>query len=339
MSGETCRMLVLPSRNPVRNQLYEAQIKHHHINVGVRQLRRRLKQETKNAQRFKQAYVKKEISKVNKNKRVDYGWEHKDKTIENWWQYLYFTDEAHIDPSSLRQGYILREEGHRLDDENIQERPAKIGVKLHVAGWVNWHEKCPELTFYYDEEEYTMRPKRPRKPRRRKYESKDQWNERLAVWQAQLPHEREVKPKGNAMTQKYYVERLLPVYVSAIQAARLRDPQPWILQEDNDQSHGHKPPKGQTSSLAGKYKDANWVPTLVHPPQSPDLNPIEACWNILKTRIRYRVWDDIEELKRALQEEWNKITMEEVRARIAEMPARCERLTKNGGGPIKSDLW
>ena len=184
-----------------------------------------------------------------------------------------------------------------------------------------------------------MRPKRPRKPRRRKYESEDQWNERLAVWQAQLPHEREVKPKGNAMTQKYYVERLLPVYVSAIQAARLRDPQPWILQEDNDQSHGHKPPKEQTSSLAGKYKDANWVPTLVHPPQSPDLNPIEACWNILKTRIRYRVWDDIEELKRALQEEWNKITMEEVRARIAEMPARCERLTKNGGGPIKSDLW
>ncbi|KAH9216023.1 hypothetical protein DL95DRAFT_254807, partial [Leptodontidium sp. 2 PMI_412] len=63
----------------------------------------------------------------------------------------------------------------------------------------------------------------------------------------------------------------------------------------------------------------------------PDLNPIEACWNIIKIRIRYKVWTDLEELKRALQEEWDKITMEEIRARISEMPQRCKDLVKYSG--------
>jgi hypothetical protein len=98
------------------------------------------------------------------------------------------------------------------------------------------------------------------------------------------------------MTQKYYTERLLPVYINAIHAARLRDsswPSNWILQEDNDGSHGHR-----KYGLASELRDANWVPVLKHPAQSPDLSPIEGCWNILKQRVRKREWKDLEELKR-----------------------------------------
>ena len=40
------------------------------------------------------------------------------------------------------------------------------------------------------------------------------------------------------MTQKYYIERLLPVYIDTIQKARLQDAQEWMFQEDNDPSHG-----------------------------------------------------------------------------------------------------
>ena len=43
------------------------------------------------------------------------------------------------------------------------------------------------------------------------------------------------------MTQKYYIERLLPGYINVVQKARLRDAQSWILQEDNDPSHGNGP--------------------------------------------------------------------------------------------------
>jgi transposase len=86
-------------------------------------------------------------------------------------------------------------------------------------------------------------------------------------------------------------------------------------------------------------KEANWIDSLFHPAQSPDLNPIEAVWNILKQRVRQRIWNSIEELKAILQEEWSKITMQEVRARIQDMPRRCKLLVETGGAPIKSAQW
>jgi hypothetical protein len=55
--------------------------------------------------------------------------------------------------------------------------------------------------------------------------------------------------------------------------------------------------------------------------------------------VRYKVWESLDELKQALQEEWAKVTMQEVRARISEMPERCRLLVESGGGPIKSALW
>lgn len=292
---------------------------------------------TKGDQRYKQAYVKKEISHQNKRKRVQYGEEHQYKTIHDFWQYIFFSDEAHLDPSSQAQGCILREQGTRLDAENIQERGEKTGVKLHIFGWVNWWSKS-KLYFYHDEEEHIERPPRPPKPRTRKYESSDDFQARLREWEASLPQEQVVKPKGNAMTQKYYTETLLPVYSEALHRARLEWPngelKPWLFQEDGDPSHGKK-----KRGMAQVYLDSNWIPTLVHPPQSPDLNPKEGVWNILKQRVRKRSWKNIEEYKAVCQDEWEKITIEEVRARIAEMPDRCKRLVKTGGGPIKSDLW
>ncbi|KIM94531.1 hypothetical protein OIDMADRAFT_135305, partial [Oidiodendron maius Zn] len=72
---------------------------------------------------------------------------------------------------------------------------------------------------------------------------------------------------------------------------------------------------------------------------SPDLNPTEGVWNILKQRVRKRTWRTLKEYKLVCQDEWDKITMEEVRARIAEMPDRCKRLVKTDGAPIKSHLW
>jgi hypothetical protein len=120
-------LLVLLSRNPIRDQPYEAQIEYHKLPCKKRALQSRLKQCTNGGQRYKIAYVKKEISTKNKNLRVEYGKEHKDKAIHDFWQFIYFTDEAHIDPSSRAQGWILRERGHRMDAENIQARREKTG--------------------------------------------------------------------------------------------------------------------------------------------------------------------------------------------------------------------
>jgi crotonobetainyl-CoA:carnitine CoA-transferase CaiB-like acyl-CoA transferase len=88
--------------------------------------------------------------------------------------------------------------------------------------------------------------------------------------------------------------------------------------------------------MAKQFKDNNWITVLIHPAQSPDLNPIEAIWAILKQRIRRRRWENMDQLKEVLQDEWSKITMQEVRARIAEMPARCKALANSDGQAIRS---
>ena len=92
-----CKMLVDPARNPVRDQLYDAQINYHSIPVQKRQLQRKLKEYTYGGQRYKCAFVKNSISDENKAERVKYAQEHVDKPIEDFWSYIFFTDEAHID--------------------------------------------------------------------------------------------------------------------------------------------------------------------------------------------------------------------------------------------------
>ncbi len=77
---------------------------------------------------------------------------------------------------------------------------------------------------YNDENNYIQRPKRPPKLRKSKYELEEEFSNRILEWEASLPHEQEVKPKGNAITQKYYCERLLLVYIKALYKARLRNP-------------------------------------------------------------------------------------------------------------------
>ncbi|KAH7317430.1 hypothetical protein BKA65DRAFT_411190, partial [Rhexocercosporidium sp. MPI-PUGE-AT-0058] len=72
---------------------------------------------------------------------------------------------------------------------------------------------------------------------------------------------------------------------------------------------------------------------------SPDLNLIKACWNIIKNRLRRRIFYRDEDIRAAIQEEWDKVIMQEIRARISNMPSRCDRLIKNGGKAIKTAFW
>lgn len=149
-----CQKLIDPARNPVRNQPYEAQIAYHQIPCKKRQLQRKLKEHTNGGQIYKCAFVKKIISHKNKDERISYGQEHEYKTMEDFWSYIFFTDEAHIDPSVQQAPGMLRERGKRYEDENIVERGKKQGVKFHVAAWITWFDKAEKLEFYNNEEEY-----------------------------------------------------------------------------------------------------------------------------------------------------------------------------------------
>lgn len=154
------QMLISPSKNPVRNQAYEAQIAYHKIPLRKRALQQNLTHRTSGSRRYKQAYVSKILSQKTREKRVKFGQKHQGISVEDFWQYVFFTDEAHIDPTSTVQGHILRPQGTRYEPQNIQQRGEKKGVRLHVATWVNWHGKG-DLQFYNDENDHVIRPPRP----------------------------------------------------------------------------------------------------------------------------------------------------------------------------------
>lgn len=302
-----------------------------------RQVQRRLKRDTNGGGIYKAAFVQKEISKKNLKERTDYGIHWQPFTIEDHWSRIFFTDEAHIDPTSQAAPTRMRERGTRYDPENVVERPKLKGSKFHVAGWVSWWGKAKELIFYNDEGDHKEQPPMPPKPRRKpKRETTPEYEHRLEEWEALRPHKVDVYIGGNHMTQLYYTEHILPIYINAIHEARCYyDEQVhWLLMEDGDPSHGMR-----KQGIARELKDTNWITNLKHPAQSPDLNPMEGIWNIIKQRLRRRIFHSNREVKEAIQEEWDKITLEEIRACIRDMPRRCDLLVKTGGKAIKSAMW
>ena len=71
--------------------------------------------------------------------------------------------------------------------------------------------------------------------------------------------------------------------------------------------------------------------------QSPDLNPIENLWRIIKIRVsaqRHRI-HSLELMKKVIKEEWEKLTEEDFRACIESMPKRCKLVIEARGGSIK----
>ncbi|KAK5030184.1 hypothetical protein LTR13_008202 [Exophiala sideris] len=160
--------------------------------------------------------------------------------------------------------------------------------------------ECEKLVFYNDEMPDPPEVRRPRAPKPRK-----------SKYQTQEEHEE--------LVREYYVEKVLPTYVEAIKAAMARDiASTWLFQEDGDPSH-----EMRKEGLAKRIEKASNSMNHTHPAYSPDLNPIEVCYNISIQRAQKRIWETTEELKQIIQEEWDAVTLEQISARIAELPKRC----------------
>ncbi len=65
---------------------------------------------------------------------------------------------------------------------------------------------------------------------------------------------------------------------------------------------------------------------------SPDLNPIEHLWGILKRQVEHHSPSSIQSLKEVILEEWKKIDLEK---RVHSMPRRLGAVIKNHGGHTK----
>ena len=144
-----------------------------------------------------------------------------------------------------------------------------------------------------------------------------------------------IKKFGGAMNQRRYYSDILPI-VEARKKEVEAEKRDFIFQEDNDGSHGTR----SAENIARFRKDKmnldyidNW------PPNSPDMNPIETVWRILKSRVKLHKSLDFKQLRRAIQEEWDHITIEEINEAILgskkhpnrHMHARFEQVVERRG--------
>ena len=75
--------------------------------------------------------------------------------------------------------------------------------------------------------------------------------------------------------------------------------------------------------------------------QSPDLNPIENLWRIIKIRISARRHQihSIEAMKKAILKKWETLTKKDFRKCIESMPKRCQLVIKAKKSSIKYWLY
>lgn len=100
----------------------------------------------------------------------------------------------------------------------------------------------------------------------------------------------------------------------------------FVLMQDNARPH--------VARTVYQYFEEVGIASLVWPPLSPDLNPIEHLWDILKRHVRARnpAPDSIEALRIAVHEEWNRIPQETIRDLLRSMPRRMQAVIRVRGG-------
>jgi hypothetical protein len=152
--------------DPIHKQPYSEQAK----TILSQRAARTLQQHATRAgaRRFKKGYTS-EISDNNKTKRVEYGEEHKEKTLTGFWQWVWFTDEVHLLSAKLQNApeYELRFPGQERRKESLKEtKSSGLAVTIHIAAGVSYNHKGP-LIFYKDPKEPSTekvyKPGRPRK--------------------------------------------------------------------------------------------------------------------------------------------------------------------------------
>lgn len=132
---------------------------------------------------------------------------------------------------------------------------------------------------------------------------------------------------GTLDQQKYMKvleEQLLPLWKQI--KRRVRSP---IFQDDGAPAH--------TARSVTNWKISNGIRTFRWPAQSPDLNPIEHVWKMLKDRIQQRSPrpKNLNELKKFIYEEWDQLNRNALRFIVSSMTYRIRSVINAKGYQTK----
>ncbi len=100
-----------------------------------------------------------------------------------------------------------------------------------------------------------------------------------------------------------------------------------VFQQDNDPKHTSK----MTTAFLKKLK----IKVMEWPSMSPDLNPIEHLWGILKRKVEERQVSNIRQLRDVIKEEWKNISAATCARLVNSMPRRIKAVLDNKGAHTK----
>ena len=128
---------------------------------------------------------------------------------------------------------------------------------------------------------------------------------------------------GNGtLTALRYVNEILDVYVHPYAGAVGEN---FILMDDNARAH--------RARITDQYLEQATIVRMEWPARSPDLNPIEHAWDMLQTAVSSRLVQpaSVQELRKALLEEWDQIPQYKIRRLISSMRRRCQAVIEARG--------
>jgi transposase len=101
---------------------------------------------------------------------------------------------------------------------------------------------------------------------------------------------------------------------------------PWYFQQDNVRFH--------TTVDTITFLHNKGITIIEWPPWSPDLNPIENLWNVLKARVYARFPQTLEEMEQYIREEWAATDLTFTSHICKSMPRRLQLVLDNQGHKI-----